>query len=439
MRILLYTAYPWHLPSGQVAVWRWATAPGYQSWPSDNPSSETWLPCVERPADLVLSIPAPGESGRGSAAEGRLVLANPLDRQTGRGARPLNALVTEHVTQGRRILVQEIRPDQPLSSAVTIFDGVMGAAEIERGRVMLTIRDRSDDFDAALLTETYSGAGGLNGPAPLKDKTRERCFGYVQYCEPTYLGVIDGLHVYSMNGGHPIDAVEAFGDAGRPRPYVAGTPTGEQWTYDAATGLIRCGGASAPEAPWARVRGDRTGNYYRSNIGALAAFWVGGLTGKRTAGEIDWDSVGVLDATPRPIGLYIPAGAGVTIRDALDRALGSIWGGYWTHGAPGKFRVGRVPTTAAAPMARYRAGANCGPIKPASGAPAAAAKKVTWRFAPNFAPIDQPTPAATVDEAARAKTDYLEESTPENTAVATAWGGAAREVTVDSLLALRAD
>lgn len=439
MRILLYTAFPWHLPGGQEAVQRWATAPGYQSWPSDNPAAATWSPCVERPADLVLSIPAPGESGRSSAAEGRLVLANPLDRQTGRGARSLNTLVTEHVTEGRRILVQEIRPDQPLSAAVTIFDGVMGAAEIERGRVSLAIRDRSADFDAPLLIETYSGAGGLNGPAALKDKTRERCFGHVQYCEPTYLGVIDGLHVYSTNGGHPIDAVEAFGDAGRPRPYVAWTPTGEQWTYDAATGLIRCGGASAPEAPWARVRGDKTAGVYRQNIGALAAFWVGALTGKRGGGDIDQDSIAALDATPRPIGLYVPAGDSVTIRDALDRALGSIWGGYWTHGALGKFRVGRTPTTAGTPVARYRARTNCRPIKPASGAPTAAAKKVTWRFAPNFAPIDQPAPAASVDEAARAKAEYLVESTPENAAVAVAWGSAARDVTVDSLLALRAD
>lgn len=419
---------------------RWATAPGYQSWPTDDPPCATWLPLVARPADLVLSIPAPGEAARGRAAEGRLTLANVMDRQTGRGLRPLNALVTDHVTEGRRILVQEIRPDQPLAAAVTIFDGVMGAAEIERGLVTLVVRDRSADFDAPLLTETYSGEGGLNGPSALKDKTRERCFGHVQYMEPVYLGVIDGLHVHSTNGGYAIDAVEAFGDAGRSRPYVTGTPTGEQWTYDAATGLIRSGGAAPPQAPWARVRGDRTAVYYRQNIGALAAFWVGALTGKRAAADIDWDGVAALDASPRPIGLFVAAGEKLTIRQALDRALGSIWGGYWTQGASGKFRVGRVPAAASAtPVASYQARRNCQPLRPASGAPAAAAKKVTWRFALNFAPTDQPAPAASADEAARAKAEYLEESTPENAAVAAAWGAAARDVTVDSLLTRRED
>lgn len=437
-RIKLYTARAYHKTTGRIDTFRWSVG-GYASWPSDTPASTTWWPVVRRPADLVVQIPAPGDTATTRAAEGRLVLSNTVDRQ--RDARPLNTLVTDYVTEGWDIRVEEVFSGQPYRSAVTVFLGIMGRAEIARGEVTIPVKDRSADFDVALLSEKYAGTGGVEGPADLKDKLKERVFGFTPYMEPTYLGydAATGLHQLSVNGGHAIEAVEAFGDSGAGRAYTAGTPTGDQWTYNAATGMIYCSGAARPQAPWARVRGDKTGGIYRRLIGELMSFWIRELTGVRAAADIDAGSVAAIDATPRIIGLVCGVGEQITIRDALNRAAASIWGGYWTEGALGKFRVGRVPPIGGAVAASYRAGVSCDPIVPQSTSTTAPAKRVTFRFARNTAVIDQPAPAASADEATRAKAEWLEETTADNPTVIAAYGNAAATPVFETLLSSRAD
>ena len=175
MIVILYTLYPADPDTGATVVYRAATA-GYRSWPTDDPANAVWPPLVTKRGDLLVQAPAPGEGRRTQAAEGRLQLSNAFDRQ--RGARPLSALA-DLVTHGKRILVQAVDARAPYSTAVTIFDGVMGAVDVSRSELTVNFKDRSADYDAPLLTEVYGGGGGLDGGASLKGKTKERCFGAV--------------------------------------------------------------------------------------------------------------------------------------------------------------------------------------------------------------------------------------------------------------------
>ncbi|MCG5239521.1 hypothetical protein MCW82_07035 [Azospirillum doebereinerae] len=436
--VRLYTMQAWHVASKTVHTLRYATKPGYRSWPGDTPASEVFLPLVLRPAEVSVSIAEPGEArGQTRVDLGRLVMDNAFDRQF--NSRPLNPLLTDYVVAGWPIIEQVVRRDQPLSTAVTTFRGVMEMPEPERGSLTIPVRGRELDFDRALLTETYPGTGGLGGPSDLTDKTKERIIGHVAVIEPTYLGVIGGLNTYSLNGGHPIDDVLWFRDRAAQLTRVAGTPAMDQWSVDLSTAILRVGG-DRPEAPTCEVRGDKTGGVYRRHAGAVLAWIASDLTGLRTAEDIDLASVAVLDAAPRTVGLWCPAGQSPTARDALDRIAGSLWGGYWLEGALGIFRVGRLPAVGGTVKANYRKGAGTDPLKPRSDSRRSLpASKVTWRYARNYA-VSQTLAAQAADAAAtRAKAEWLEVATDEDDDVVAAYRAAARHEVIESVLIDPAD
>ncbi|NUB17468.1 hypothetical protein GAY28_37645 [Azospirillum brasilense] len=179
-------------------------------------------------------------------------------------------------------------------------------------------------------------------------------FGHA-FQEPTYLGIIGGLHHWSHNGGHPIEDVPVFWDrAFRLTKRTTGTPAAGEFKTDPATGITVTG--SRPPEPMCEVKGDKTGGVWRRYVGELAQHLAVTVGGKVPLARMDAVSVTTLDAVPREVGYAIPTGSSPTLREALDKLLGSLARGYWIVTAEDLLTVGRL-LAPAAPAARvYRRG-----------------------------------------------------------------------------------
>ncbi|NUB25118.1 hypothetical protein [Azospirillum brasilense] len=437
----------YHLASGHTHRWFLATKPGYRSGPGDTPKSLPWLPLVGKPSDVSLSIASLGETmGATRVTLGSVELDNARDWQGERQARvydvtadawitvtlpvrPLNPLLTDYALAGWPLTEKVIEEGAPYSTAQVVASVTMEMPDPDskRSTINLAVRGREADFDDPLLTDKYTTSDGES----LADRTKERLFGHA-FQEPTYLGIIGGLHHWSHNGGHPIEDVPVFWDrAFRLTKRTTGTPAAGEFKTDPATGITVTG--SRPPEPMCEVKGDKTGGVWRRYVGELAQHLAVTVGGKVPLARMDAVSVTTLDAVPREVGYAIPTGSSPTLREALDKLLGSLARGYWIVTAEDLLTVGRL-LAPAAPAARvYRRGINTPGLTPRNtndrGLPA---KTVTLRYA-GLPKVTQ----TIVTEATEADTQLHKalwrEVTDTDAATAAAYPGA-RSPTVETLL-----
>ncbi|QCO00439.1 hypothetical protein D3093_34880 (plasmid) [Azospirillum argentinense] len=437
----------YHLASGHTHRWFLATKPGYRSGPGDTPASLPWLPLVGKPSDVSLSIASLGETmGATKVSFGSVELDNARDWQGSRLARvydvtadawvtvtlpprPLNPLLTDYALAGWPLTEKVIEEGAPYSTAqvVTRVTMEMPDPDSKRSTINLSVRGREADFDDPLLTEKYSTGDGES----LADRTKERTFGHC-YMEPTYLGIIGGLYHWSVNGGHPIEGVPNLWDRGfRMDPRATGTPASNEFKADPATGIIVTG--SRPPEILCEVKGDKTGGVWRRYVGEVAQHLAVTVAGKVPPARMDTLSVAALDAVPREVGYAIPTGSSPTLREALDKVLGSLARGYWIVTAEDLLTVGRL-LAPAAPAARvYRRGVNTPGLTPRStdsrGLPA---KTVTLRYA-GLPKVTQTIVGDALDDDVKLHKALWREVTDTDVATATAYPGA-RSPTVETLL-----
>ncbi|HYD31093.1 MAG TPA: hypothetical protein VEB64_09605 [Azospirillaceae bacterium] len=443
----LYRLWSRRKSDGHVIRWHLATKPGYQSAPTDDPANLPWMPWVVDPIDMSLGFAylaqAKGAIGSGP---GRLTLENTTDPLGGRsihvydetaaawvtvslGARPLNALVTDYALAGWTFEEWVVEDGAPFATAVLRIRGTMEVPAPARSQIVVSVRDRTRDFDTPILSgATYTGGGGLGGGEDLTDKTKERFFGW-GYVEPTYLGVIGGLHTYSVNGGNPIEGAVTFWDeAFRLTKITSGTPTGGQWKEDPATGILSVGG-DRPKVPLCEVKGDKTGGVWRRYVGEVMKHLADG-SGFTT---VNAASVAALDATPRTIGLWLPPGSTTTFRQAFDKAAGSIARGYWYLDGTGEMFVGRLPAPGT-PEASYRRGSTTTGLKPRETADRGLpTTKVVLRFAEVPNPLRTAVANATEADAGLLKNRWRE-ATAEDPAVAANYPRVAQTATIETQL-----
>ncbi|MGQ9370524.1 hypothetical protein [Azospirillum sp. A39] len=456
-----------HAASGHRHRFYFSTPPGYQCRRSDALADLAYVPLVEQAVDLSLAITSYGDvAGRSAAEVGETILSNRadwqratpirgLDLDTGEwvvlpaAARPLNALWTEYALAGRRLAVF-VGPRTGRRDADFVPVCVTGQEmpKLTRTAIVLTPRDRAVDFDTALQAETYGGSGGLDGTADMKGRTKERCFGHVLSFEPTYLGVVEGLHTFSVNGGHPIEGVVVARDGYVDLEEVTGTPGAGQWAQDRATGILRLGGAAGQNPTvyplTVEAQGDKTGGAYRATIAALVRFWA-----TTHSGILD-DPSGVdaaafaafAAAAPYAIGLWLPAGDTTTLRDVFDRAVQSARG-FWLVDEAERLTVGQVLPAAGTPVRRLRRGIDHHGVQPLDrDGRDAPAKAVLLRTGRNHAPGDDATLDRAITDDARsiATREWRESRTPDDAGVVAAYGAnIARLIERDTLLRHSAD
>jgi len=451
MRIHLFELDAHHKPSGHLHRWHLATAPGYRSRSDDTPPSVAWLPLVAQWASVAVQASG-SRAGRAGADDLRLInvrTADDLPRwanvydltaaawiRVQLGERPLNPLLTDYVV--RRVVEKEVEAGAPYATAVTVWQARAGFVQPDRSEIRIPVYDRQRDFDVPVLpsTVTYAGTGGLEGPAELKNVTKERCIGWVPICAPTYLGVVAGKHTYSVNGGRPIHAIVRAWDSAAPYLPVAGTPaaTGE-YAVNLATGIITVGG-SKPLDFRCEVQGDAPGGIWNRYIGAVIAQLA---MEAELASTVD---VSGMDAVPRTVGVYLPAGDTTTHRALYDRLVGSVARGRWYMGLDdGQLVVTRLPRPSTAlPVRTYRLALGDTPgLKPLSVSSLTPARQAVVRYAENPSPATSTATTATAADVALWTTRWRAAASADDAALAAAWGNSAKVEYPETALTLAAD
>lgn len=450
--VTLYHLECYHCPSGHTHRWHLSRPPGYQSRSDDMPGSVPYLPLVAGRSDAMVQLKALGgeRDTKVSVADMRLMNTLPAAADYSHAVvydvtagvllrrplltRPLDLLLTEYVV--REVVELRLVAGAPLASAVVVWRSRTGVPKPRRAEIALPLYDARLDFDKPVLTERYAGTGGYEGPAELRGVTKERSFGLAPWVKPTYLGVIEGLHRWGTNGGRRITAVPTARQMAVPLTLVAGPAvTAGQYSVDVATGVV----TTSEKYSDLRcvVHGDSPGWVWRRHIGALIA----GLA--VDAGLVSSVDCAMMDAVPRTVGTYLPAGDSTTYRALMDKWCASVPRGGWYHdlAVAGRLVVTRLPDPAAVvPVRRYRRSAGTmGMLTPVDGAALVPAKQVTLRWSQNPGATDQTSPSASAGDAALWGQEWRELPSSVVGWVADAWGAAARVEPVDTAISLEAD
>ena len=187
-----------------------------------------------------------------------------------------------------------------------IFRGVIDGFRRGEGRTTITLSVADDAFDADLLTLSYAGTTGKEGPADLKGQVKPWAFGTVKGLEPVLINAVDSIYQVSAYG--PITAIDGLFEAGA----SFGASKGDyasyaalqaaelqpaEWATCLAEGMLRKG-APAAGVITCDVRGetaDRTGTAIKRMAAHL------GLTDR-----LDTTTFDALDANkPYDIGFYL--------------------------------------------------------------------------------------------------------------------------------------
>ena len=151
---------------------------------------------------------------------------------------------------GKRITVELGAPTFARADYGVIFDGLTGGVEVTDETVTIQISDFQALLDRIPWSPAYRGSGGLEGTVDTKSLLRPLAYGWVHHCQPQFVGIVGGRHVYQFHDGE-VAAYDAtwheLYDQGVPLPYqptLASLVPG-QWHLDVANGLVILGGSPA--------------------------------------------------------------------------------------------------------------------------------------------------------------------------------------------------
>ncbi|WP_310530744.1 hypothetical protein [Novosphingobium sp.] len=147
----------------------------------------------------------------------------------------------------------------------------------EGNGLSLTMKVNEEPFAANVLTATYTGAGGIEGPVDLKGKPKPFLLGRCSNVEPVLIDAVN--NVYQVHGYGTIEAITkiyergsefpaAAGDHANYTALVAATIANGAWATCLASGLIRLG-APAYGVITADVDGDKAGGTWRRKPGEI--------------------------------------------------------------------------------------------------------------------------------------------------------------------------
>jgi len=260
------------------------------------------------------------------------------------GDAALDALVAAQAIDGRDVRVL-VGPYMGAYSEFVAVANVVGT-EWEPGDtvVRLGLRDKSYGLELPVQGGVYTGTGGVNGTAELKDKPRPKTLGFAR--EVLALLIDPVKLVYQVHDG-PMQAVVAVYDRGAALTAGADTPdypsliaaevADGNFATSLAYGLVRLGSSPAGRIT-ADVEGDASGGYSTAlDVLAIRLLTYAGIPET----EIHDPSWSALASLSGPMGLYISEGERPTTAQVIDRLVASA-GGFWGVRRDGKFVAGRL-------------------------------------------------------------------------------------------------
>lgn len=171
-------------------------------------------------------------------------------------------------------------------------------------------------FSKNILTATYAGTGGIEGPTGLKGRVKPLLIGWATNVEPVLIDAVN--NVYQFSGYGTIEGVTALYERGSPFPastgdfasytalVAASIPNGG-WATCLASGLIRLG---APQ--FGVITGDVKGHKVGAATPRLPGSVISALAtiAGVAAGDINTTSLTAFDTgVPYPINLFIDSQA----------------------------------------------------------------------------------------------------------------------------------
>ncbi len=216
----------------------------------------------------------------------------------------------------------------PFSRYEQIFEGELGAHSRDATGLKVPLYGAGFRLsETSILSGTYSGTGGVEGPVSLRGKHKPKAFGHCRYVTP--VRVNQPFVVYQVHDGaaQDIPAVyEAAVSLGAPKTTVT--------TYAALTALTLGPGE------WAKAP-------------AIGMFRLGSEPSGKLTADVRGDNSGSYASTLSTIAVKMMASAGVLPSDIDTTGLNAVANVAWNAFVEGEETVGQVVTEAFAALGCY--------------------------------------------------------------------------------------
>lgn len=231
---------------------------------------------------------------------------------------------------------------------VPVFTGLAEELMWDENAFTIVVRDPNVRMEQPIQANLYAGTGGDEGGEDLEGKPKPIALGRPKNVSPV---LVDRTNlVYQVHDG-PIVAVDAVYDKGDAYTNAGDLPGGipdvRSWSQvtgsyitDLSKGLIRLGTSpqgGAGGLVTADVQGDSDGGSLNELQGSMIRRILTERAGFSES-ELDLASFAALDATGRPVSIYVSSG--FTVAQVVDSIL--LPRGYRTFDSNGRVVVGRV-------------------------------------------------------------------------------------------------
>lgn len=222
-----------------------------------------------------------------------------------------------------------------------VFVGTALDTEYDLLSLSLVIRDKSELLQVPIQTNTYTGAGGINGGSDLVGVPKPLGYGFIYNAKPI---LVDRVNlIYQVNDGS-INSVQGVFDGASSYTFEANvaditatTVTPGYYKTQISGGYVRLG-AEPAKTLTIDFEGDNSGSGYVSTAADIARRIV---TGKTTLTDFDVNLQSIADtntANSAVVGIYI-SNQGATVANSISELLESI-GGSWVFDRVGVLQTG---------------------------------------------------------------------------------------------------
>lgn len=306
-------------------TYRFCTAQGYTSLPTDTPPNVFAEPRVIQPGLFRMSMFSPGSTGGASTTgHGEIVLGNAdgaLDSFLDLGF------------DGQPLTVKEGYSYTALGNFATVIAGTVEQCEASWDKLIFRFKDPAKECDVPVNLNYYGGTNalpaGIDGVADLKGKAKPRLFGQVSNLTPKCVNTSKLIYQLNDAGLYSIPNVYDMGvaltagvDRANNAALQSNAPAAGSFDTCLAEGLFRLGSTPTGQVTCDAIQGATAAARTAGQmIKALATERLG-------AARVATQPIIDLDASaPYPLGIYIPDS--MTYAAAFDlicQSVGAWWG-----------------------------------------------------------------------------------------------------------------
>lgn len=311
---ILFEASPIDPATGVATTFRFASAHALSS--GTIPDGKSWEPAIVGGPETSVSVFAAGRVIPVSVDHGSITIqiTDPaLARMTWDGA-----LGRVWVGDG----------ESAFSTYRQIFSGSLGAQSRDGQNLKVPLYGAGFEInETPILTGTYAGTGGVEGPSTLKGKRKPKAFGYCRYVTPVRIN--QAYVVYQVHDGAAQD-IPAVYEAG----VTLATPVATVATYAELIAL------TLKPGEWAKAP-------------AVGMFRLGSEPSGKLTADVRGDASGGYASTLATIAAKLLRGAGVLASDIDTASLASVANLSWCAFVTDETTVGAVIANAFAAAGAY--------------------------------------------------------------------------------------